>query len=248
MKHALPVIALATLLASPLMPAWAGDAEIRQAVLSLAPGAKVTNIAKTALPGIMEVTLDSPRGPMVVYADEKGEYLLAGNLLDVKNRRNLTDERMDKLTEVKWDSLPLDQAIKVVRGEGKRKVAVFSDPDCPYCKKAEQEFAKLDNVTIYVFPYPLAMHPDAGRKSKLVWCSKDRAQSWLDLMLKNKVPDGKGDCDNPVDENLKLGAKLRVDGTPAMVFPDGKRKAGYMEAASLDRMLTATNNAKGVAK
>ena len=244
MKHALPVLVLATLLASPLMPAWAGDAEIRQAVLSLAPGAKVTSIAKTALPGIMEVTLDGPRGPMVVYADEKGEYLLAGNLLDVKNRRNLTDERMDKLTEVKWDSLPLDQAIKVVRGEGKRKVAIFSDPDCPYCKKAEQELAKLDNVTIYVFPYPLAMHPDAGRKSKLVWCSKDRAKAWLDMMLRNKLPEGKADCDNPVDENLALGAKLRVDGTPAMFFPNGRKQAGYMLADKLDALLNQTNAAR----
>lgn len=244
MKHALPVLALATLLASPLMPARAGDAEIRQAVLSLAPGAKVASIAKTALPGIMEVTLDGPRGPMVVYADEKGEYLLAGNLLDVKGRRNLTDERMAKLTEVKWESLPLDNAIKVVRGDGKRKLAVFSDPDCPFCKKAEQEFAKLDNVTIYVFAYPLAMHPDAGRKSKLVWCSKDRSKAWLDLMLRNKLPEGKGDCDNPLDENLALGAKLRIDGTPALLFPNGRKESGYRPADKLEGLLNQTNAAR----
>lgn len=241
MKHPIAALALAALLATPLMPARAGDADIRQAVQSLAPGAKVASIARTGLPGIMEVVMDGPQGPMVVYADDKGEYLMAGDLLDVKSRRNLTKERMDKLTEVKWESLPLQNAIKVVRGDGKRKLAVFSDPDCPYCKKAEQEFTKLDNVTIYTFPYPLPMHGDAARKSKLVWCSKDRSKAWLDLMLKGKIPEGKGDCDNPVDENLALGNKLRIDGTPAMLFPNGKRIPGYVDAGRLDGMLTAAN-------
>ena len=137
MKSRLALLALTLALSAPLLPAHAGDADIRQAVQALAPGAKVTGIAKTGLPGIMEVTLDGLQGPMVVYADDKGTYILAGELLDVKERRNLTKERMDKLTEVKWDSLPFDNAIKVVRGDGKRKMAVFSDPDCPYCKKAE---------------------------------------------------------------------------------------------------------------
>jgi thiol:disulfide interchange protein DsbC len=140
--------------------------------------------------------------------------------------------------------LPLQNAIKVVRGDGKRRLAVFSDPDCPYCKKAEQEFTKLDNVTIYTFAYPLAMHPDAARKSKLVWCSKDRSKAWLDLMLKGKVPEGKGDCENPVDENLALGNKLRIDGTPALIFPSGKRVPGYVDAGRLEGMLEAVNNGK----
>ena len=241
MKHPIAALALAATLAIPLMPAQAGDAEIRQAVQGLAPGAKINSIAKTGLPGIMEVVLDGPQGPMVVYADDKGEYLMAGDLLDVKSRRNLTKERMDKLTEVKWEILPLQNAIKVVRGNGKRKLAVFSDPDCPFCKKAEQEFVKLDNVTIYTFAYPLPMHTDATRKSKLVWCSKDKSQAWLDLMLKGKIPEGKGDCDNPLDENLALGNKLRIDGTPAMIFPNGKRIAGYVDAGRLEGMLNAAN-------
>jgi thiol:disulfide interchange protein DsbC len=246
MKHPIAALALAALLATSLMPAQAGDADIRQAVQSLAPGAKVTSIAKSGLPGIMEVTLDGPQGPMVVYSDDKGDYLMAGDLLEVKSRRNLTKERMDKLTEVKWDSLPLQNAIKVVRGNGKRRLAVFSDPDCPYCKKAEQEFNKLDNVTIYVFPYPLPMHGDAARKSKLVWCSKNKSQAWLDLMLRGKIPEGKGDCDNPVDENLALGNKLRIDGTPAMLFPNGKRVPGYVDAGRLDGMLSDANISKGM--
>jgi len=245
MKRPLATLALTVLAAISIPSAQAGEAEIRQAVQKLAPDAKIASIARSGPPGFMEVVVDGPQGPMLVYADEKGEYLLIGDLLEVKTKRNLTRERMDKLTEVKWDSLPLQNAIKVVRGDGKRKLAVFSDPDCPYCRKAEQEFAKMDNVTIYTFPYPLPMHADAGRKSKLVWCSKDRSKAWLDLMLKGKLPEGKGDCDNPVDENLVLGNKLRIDGTPAMIFPNGKRVPGYMDAGRLDGLLTAANKNGG---
>jgi thiol:disulfide interchange protein DsbC len=242
MKHRLITAFFAAYMTLGLAACQAGDAEIRQAVQDLAPGAKVTQISKTGVQGMMEVTLDGDQGPMVVYADEKGQFLLVGDLLDVKGKRNLTRERMNKLTEVKWDSLPLKDAIKVVKGNGQRKLAVFSDPDCPYCKKAEAEFAKLDNVTIYVFLYPLAFHQDAARKARLVWCSKDRAQAWLDLMLKGKVPEGKGDCDNPVDGNLALGTKLRVEGTPAMFLANGKRIPGYVPAAKLEAMLNEAGN------
>jgi thiol:disulfide interchange protein DsbC len=149
---------------------------------------------------------------------------------------------MDKLTEVKFDSLPLQNAIKIVKGNGKRRLAVFSDLDCPYCKKLESELAKIDNVTVYNFPYPLPMHSDAPRKSKQIWCSKDRVAAWNDYMHKGKSPTGKGDCENPIDENLALGAKLNIDGTPAMIFANGKRVPGYMEAGRLDAMLTAAES------
>lgn len=237
----LPLFAplFATFLALGMSACQAGDAEIRQAVQTLAPGAKVTQIGKTGVKGMMEVTLDGDQGPLVVYADEQGQFLLIGDLLDVKNKRNLTRERMDKLTEVKWESLPLKNAIKVVRGNGQRKMAVFSDPDCPYCKKAEVEFNKLDNVTIYTFLYPLAFHKDAARKAKLVWCSKDQSQAWLDLMLKGKVPEGNATCDDPIQENLALGNRLRVEGTPAMILANGKRIPGYVPAAKLESLLNA---------
>jgi thiol:disulfide interchange protein DsbC len=239
MKHPLLTALVAVSLAASLPACQAGDKEIRQAVQTMAPGAKVNQISKTGIKGMLEVTIDGDQGPMVVYADEAGQFLMVGDMLDVKNRRNLTKERMDKLTEVKWDTLPLKNAVKVVRGSGQRKIAVFSDPDCPYCKKAEAEFAKLDNVTIYTFLYPLAFHQDAARKSKLVWCSKDRSQAWLDLMLKGQVPDGKATCDDPIDENLALGAKLRVEGTPAIILANGKRIPGFMPAARLEPLLDA---------
>ncbi|MEW5770730.1 MAG: DsbC family protein [Pseudomonadota bacterium] len=233
----IPLLAAALLTALPA--SHAGEKEVRQAVQALAPGAKSVKIDKTGMDGIFEVTLDGEQGPMVIYADKNGQYLMVGELLDVKNRRNLTKERMDKLTEVKWETLPLQDAIKVVRGNGQRRLAVFSDPDCPYCKKAEQEFSKLDNVTIYTFLYPLPFHQDAARKARLVWCAKDRAQAWLDLMLKGRVPGGKAGCSNPVEKNLALGARLKVEGTPAMILANGKRIPGFVPAAQLDAMLTA---------
>lgn len=240
-NHPLLTTILATTLALGMAACQAGDTEIRQAVQTLAPGSQVTQINKTGVKGMMEVTIDGDQGPMVVYADEEGQFLLVGDMLDVKNKRNLTKERMDKLTEVKWDSLPLKDAIKVVKGNGQRKLAVFSDPDCPYCKKAEAEFAKLDNVTIYTFLYPLAFHKDAARKSRLVWCSKDPSQAWQDLMLKGKVPEGKDTCDNPIEQNLALGARLRVEGTPAMILANGKRIPGYVPAAKMEAMLNAAD-------
>jgi thiol:disulfide interchange protein DsbC len=215
------------------------DKDIEKAIQTLAPGATIKQISPSKIAGIKEVTIDGSQGPMVVYADDKGGYLLVGDLLEVSSRRNLTKDRMDELTAIKWESLPLQNAVKVVIGDGSRKLAVFSDADCPYCRKAEQEFTKLNNVTIYTFMYPLPMHPDAARKSKLVWCSADPAKAWMDLMLKGKVPEGNTNCPNPVDENLALGASLGIDGTPAMILQNGKRIPGYVPAERLDAMLNA---------
>jgi thiol:disulfide interchange protein DsbC len=241
------IILTALLLALISTATLAAESDIRKAIESAYPGVKISNIAKSPINGIFEVSTDGPQGPLVVYSDNMGEHLLIGDLLNIKNKRNLTRERMDKLTEVKWDSLPLHNAIKVVKGDGSRKLAVFSDPDCPYCKKAEVELNKLDNVTVYNFAYPLPMHPDAGRKAILVWCSKDRAKAWQDLMLKGIVPTGKADCKNPIEDNLALGEKLRIDGTPAMIFPNGKRIPGYVDATRLEAMLN-TMNAKTAKK
>jgi thiol:disulfide interchange protein DsbC len=212
----------------------AGEADIKKNIEARFPGAQVTSVSKTPAKGIYEVVVG---GNEIIYSDAKGDYVFTGDLLETANRRNLTKEKMDKLSEVKFDTLPLDQAIKIVKGNGKRVLAVFSDPDCPYCKKLDQELAKLDNVTIHVFAYPLPMHADAPRKSRLVWCSADRAQAWQDLMLANKVPEGKDDCPNPIEANLALGAKLNVQGTPAIILTNGKRLPGLVPADRLDAML-----------
>lgn len=225
--------------------AHAGEKDVRQAVQALAPEAKVVSVSKTPLPDLYEVVVDGPRGIALVYASGKGDYVLVGELLDVKKRRNLTGERMERLNAVDFDSLPLSQAIKMVQGNGKRRMAVFSDPDCPYCRKLEPELAKLNDVTIYIFPYPLPMHPDAGRKSKLVWCSKDRLQAWKDMMLRNRLPEGgRSDCDHPVDKNLALGERLRIDSTPALILGDGRRVQGYMEAERIEQMLASVRESR----
>jgi thiol:disulfide interchange protein DsbC len=216
----------------------AGEKEVRQAVQALAPEAKVVSVSRTPLPDLYEVVVDGPRGMALVYVSGKGDHILVGELLDVKNRRNLTGERMERLNAVDFDKLPLNQAIKMVQGNGTRRLAVFSDPDCPFCRKLEPELAKLKDVTIYIFPYPLPMHPDAARKSNLVWCSKDRLQAWQDMMLRNKLPEGgRTDCEHPVDKNIALGQRLRIDGTPALIFGDGRRVPGYAEAERIEQML-----------
>ena len=227
-----------TLLALFAASAQAGEAEVRQAIEKASPGTRITHIAKAPIAGLYEVTTEGAQGPAILYTDEKGEYVLLGDLIDLGAKRNITRERMDELTRVKWDELPFGNAVKIVRGDGSRKLAVFSDPDCPYCKKAEQELFKLSNVTIYTFLFPLPMHGDAPHKSKQVWCSKDRGQAWLDLMLKGKQPDNKGTCDTPIDKNLALGAKLAVQGTPAIIFESGKRLPGYAPSDRMEAMLS----------
>ncbi len=212
----------------------AGEGDIKKNIESRFPGAKVNSVSKSPIAGLYEVVVD---GSQVIYADDKAKYVLVGEMLETQNKRNLTRERLDKLSEVKFDSLPLEQSIKIVKGDGKRRMAVFSDPDCPYCKKLEAELAKLDNVTIHIFPYPLPMHSDAPRKSRLVWCSADRAKAWMELMLDGTVPVGKDDCPNPVEANLALGQKLNIQGTPAIIFANGKRVPGLAPADRLEKLL-----------
>jgi thiol:disulfide interchange protein DsbC len=245
MKLSLTALLLSALAAASLSTgALAGQDAIRKAIEQSFPGTRINSIAASPIHGLHEVVTDGPEGLLIVYADDKGEHLLVGDLINMQTRRNLTRDRTDKLTLVSWSSLPLDDAIKSVKGDGSRQFAVFSDPDCPYCRKAEAEFAKLDNVTVYTFAYPLPMHPDAERKAKLVWCSEDRAKAWHDLMLKGVVPKGRTDCDNPLEANLALGEKIRIQGTPAMIFPNGKRVPGYVEAGRLELMLNEIADAR----
>lgn len=213
----------------------ADEKDIKKNIEARFPGAKVDSVTKTPMKGIYEVVVG---GNEIVYSDLKGDYIITGEMLETSARRNLTRERVDKLSEIKFDSLPFDQAIKIVKGDGKRRLAVFSDPDCPYCKKLEQELAKLDNVTMHVFMYPLPMHTDAPRKARLVWCSADRAKAWQDLMLEGKVPEGKEDCPNPIEANQAFGAQHNIQGTPAIILSNGRRIPGAVPADKLEAMLT----------
>ena len=214
----------------------AGEKEIRQAFQKNFPGMEITSISQTPYGGLYEVVVDV----QAAYATSDGKYLVLGNVIDLGTKRNLTAARNAKLMEVKWDTLPFAKAIKEIKGNGSRKLAIFSDADCPYCRKLEPELEKLTNVTIYTFLYPIeGLHPDAVPTSKKIWCEKDRLKAWKAYMLKGDEPKAKGDCVNPVDEIVALGNKLKVSGTPTIILENGQRIPGYMPADKLDQMLTA---------
>jgi thiol:disulfide interchange protein DsbC len=146
---------------------------------------------------------------------------------------------MEELTKIDFSTLPLDQAIKVVKGNGNRKIAVFSDPDCPYCKRLEKdELSKIDNVTIYTFLYPLEqLHPDAGRKARAIWCAPDRNKAWENWILNGQLPNGATECETPLDKVAALGRKLGVNSTPTIFLPNGKRVQGALPAEELEKAI-----------
>jgi thiol:disulfide interchange protein DsbC len=216
--------------------AVADEAAIRKAMQTVYPKAKVASVAKTPFAGLYEVFIDG----QIVYTNDSFTWFIAdGRLVDAKSRKELTSARLDELTKVDFDSLPLDQAIKVVRGNGSRKVAVFSDPDCPFCKKLEQkELAPLTDVTIYTFLFPLeGLHPDAANKSKAIWCAPDRAKAWQDWVLNGQIAKGGASCDNPMEKNVELGKKLGVTSTPTLIFADGKRMLGAYPSKEIEKAL-----------
>jgi thiol:disulfide interchange protein DsbC len=197
---------------------------------ALGPNVEIKSVAKSPLAGLYEVNL----GSQVVYTDATGRYVLNGDLLDTQTATNLTQERLAELNRIKWSDLPLDRAVKWVKGNGARKIAVFSDPNCPYCHKLEQMFSQVDNITVYTFLFPI-LSEDSNVKSKQIWCSADRAKAWRDWMLSKTAPGGAGTCDTPLEDNLTLGRTLNVTGTPAVIFMDGSRAPGLIDAATLER-------------
>lgn len=219
--------------------AQANEAVIRKALTQQFPGATISSVQKTAYSGLYEVYLDG----QLIYMDAKGQYVFSGDVIELKSRTNLTQARLNKLQAVKWDTLPLNNAMKTVKGKGERKLVVFSDVDCPYCRKFEAELAKVDNITVYTFLYPIeGLHPKAVQTSKQIWCAPDRNKAWDDYITRGTVPANDGKCANPVDATIALGTKLKVSGTPTLVFANGVRVPGMVPAAQLERLLAA--NAK----
>lgn len=205
------------------------------------PATRITSVRESAVTGLFEVVM----GRNVAYTDEAGRYMVFGHLYDMKEQKDLTAAVLDELNKVDVAALPLADAIKTVRGNGERKLFVFSDPDCPYCKRLEPELAKLGNVTIYTFLYPLdGLHPDARRKAQAIWCAKDRAKAWEAFMAAGKLPEGAA-CDNPVERNVRLGGSLSINGTPTLIFGDGAMAPGLLPAAEIERRLAAGQTAGG---
>lgn len=191
----------------------------------------VTKVQATDYADLYEVQV----GNNIVYTNEKAEFVLAGNLVDAKTLRDVTSERVEEISKVDFSALPLEQAVKLVKGNGARKMAVFEDPNCGYCKKLHQELKTLDNVTVYTFLFPI-LAPDSVTKATNVWCAKDQATTWTDWMNKGVVPP-EATCDTPIEKNLALGQKLAVQGTPAIFFESGNRVNGYVPAARLNQEL-----------
>lgn len=213
----------------------ADEATVKTAIEKKFPDIKIDSLKKIQYGELYEAVMD---GNQIFYTDKSASYILIGNLIDPKSQRNVTQERIQDLMRVKFDTLPLELALKQVKGNGKRKMAVFSDPDCPYCRKLEAELDQVTDVTIYTFLYPIAsLHPDAGEKAKAVWCSPDRNKAWEDLIKNGTVPKTSGKCDNPVAKLNELGRKLKVNGTPTIIFADGTRVPGMVPAADLEKML-----------
>lgn len=221
--------------------ALANEAAVRRAFEQRVPNTKVLSVTKTPYAGLYELRTDDNE---LLYTDEKLTFIFVGSILDGQDpRRNLTEERLRKLTAIKFDELPLGQAFKIVRGTGKRQVAYFTDPNCPYCRKLEQEFMQVDDVTIHVFLYPI-LSPESAPKSKSVWCSPDRAKAWLDLMLKNVQPTAAGSCDTPIEKVVALGRKHKIESVPTLIFTNGERVAGMRPAAQLSKMLDSAASGK----
>ena len=179
---------------------------IKQEMAKKYPEVKIERITKTAYGNLYEVFA----GSEIFYTDDKATFLLLGNLIDTATRTNVSEARLQKLNTIVFNDLPFDQAIKLVRGNGSRRMAIFEDPNCGYCKKFEQDVNTLDNITAYIFAYPI-LAQDSVDKSKAVWCSPDRLKAWQDLMLREKPPTAKGTCDNPIDKVLALGRKMNVN-------------------------------------
>jgi thiol:disulfide interchange protein DsbC len=194
-------------------------------------GVTIGNISKTPYFGLYEVQFDD----QLVYTDAKVTYIVVGSIYDAATKKNLTEAKQREYSRISFDSLPLDLAFKRVKGNGARKLAIFSDPDCPYCARLEQELKGIDNVTIYTFLYPIdQLHPDAGRKAKVIWCSLDPVKAWDQFFDSRVLPKNNGDCDNPVAATRELGQKLRVTATPTLVFADGTIIPGALPVPQLE--------------
>jgi thiol:disulfide interchange protein DsbC len=214
----------------------AQDANLKKILSERLPSLpKIEEISKTPMPGVFEIRV---QGNEIFYADAKGDFLIQGALIDTKQKRNLTEERTEKLSAVPFDSLPLKFAITQVRGNGKRKLVVFSDPNCGYCKRFERDLQKIDNVTLYHLMYPV-LGEDSRLKSRNIACAKDRAKTWNDWMLQGITPPTVS-CDNHnIDAIVEFGRKNRINGTPTMFVADGTRVPGAIDAAQIEALLNA---------
>lgn len=212
--------------------ACAGEAAIRAEMAKKFPYSRLISVSKTPYFGLYEVAFDD----QLVYTDEKMTYLFSGNILDMHTMKNLTEAREKQLYAINFDTLPLDLAIKNVKGNGKRKLAVFTDPNCQYCKKLEKELVDLTNATVYIFVLPIL--PGSEEKAKAIWCSPDRLKAWEDHMLSGIEPQSAKACDTSALTRIsKQAEKLKINVTPTLIFADGVIKPGTLTLELLEEHL-----------
>ena len=225
-------IALALALAS--LGAFAQEATIRKNLTERLPKLPpIDEISKTPMEGLYEVRVNQSE---IFYTDAQGNFLIQGNLIDVRAQEDLTEKRQAKLTEIDFKDLPIKDAFTIVRGNGKRKVAVFEDPNCGYCKRFERDLTKIDNVTVHVFLYPI-LSQDSVDKSRNIWCAKDKGKAFLDWMVKDVTPTA-ANCDTAaLARNLEFGKKNRITGTPTLIFANGTRVPGAIGADRVEKLL-----------
>ena len=220
--------------------AFAQDAAIRKTLAERIPQlSQIDEVRQTPMKGLYEVRV----GTDVFYTDAGGNYLIQGELIDTRARRNLTEDRITRLTAIDFKALPLGDAITIVHGKGERKLAVFEDPNCGYCKRFEKDLQNVDNVTVYLFLYPI-LSPDSAEKSRNIWCAKDQGGAWADWMLRDKTP-AAASCDTAaLQRNLAFGRKYKITGTPTLIFADGVRVPGAVGAQEVDKRLAEAASAK----
>ena len=221
--------------------------QMRKQLTERMPGTQIGAITKAPYAGLYEVIAN---GFNVFYTDENANIAIIGKVIDLKTTKDLVQARSQELMHVDFASLPIDKAIVKVKGNGSRKLAVFSDPDCPFCHELEQELAKVTDVTIYIFLYPLTeLHPDSERKAKLVWCAENPAKAWDELMLHGKEPAATNKpCEPPLGEIKALAQKNWITGTPGLVFPDGQLVAGSVNSVQIENYLANQTKAAPSAK
>jgi thiol:disulfide interchange protein DsbC len=228
-RSALAFLLLAGLAAS---PAQADEAAIKKAIEGLAgPGSRVESVRQAGFLGLYEVRV----GGQLLYTDAQGRYAVLGSVIDTKTRRDLTEERKVELARLAFAELPLELAAKQVRGQGRRVLVTFEDPNCPYCRKLAKELEGLDDLTVYTFLLPI-LTPDSADKARAIWCAKDRGRAWHDWILDGKAP-AAASCDAPIDRLQALGDRNAVTATPTILLPDGNRIGGYAPAAQIEQAL-----------
>jgi thiol:disulfide interchange protein DsbC len=219
---------------------WADEEALRKAIQPHFAGHNIDSLKKTPYLGLYEVVV----GDEVFYTDEKADYFFFGHVIDTKTRVSMTNERIQEIKaarRVSLDSLPLQHAIKIVKGDGKRKLAIYTDPNCPYCKQLEKELVNVTNITIYTLLYPVLN--GSMELSKKIWCSKNQIKAWDDFMLKGVAPSGK-DCETPLEALVKSGRENKVSGTPTLIFADGSIVGGMIPAAVIEEKLESASKSQ----